>query len=160
MANIKVGYGQVEPNHLSAQRNGRIYAQAEAESGITVLENGSFVKFNPADGLVYMDGTGLGDWELVYNEVKLYDPTHSTKDFAQKATDGDIVPRRFGMSVGDIFTTNNIDITLGSTEGFGVDVTAGILTCTGLAWADEEYAVVKETTMPDGSVAVKVRKVQ
>ena len=28
MANMKrIGYGQVEPNHLSAQRNGQIYAQ-------------------------------------------------------------------------------------------------------------------------------------
>ena len=28
MATIKrVGFGQVEPNHLSAQRNGQVYAQ-------------------------------------------------------------------------------------------------------------------------------------
>ena len=24
---VEMGYGQVEPNHLSAQRNGQIYAQ-------------------------------------------------------------------------------------------------------------------------------------
>ena len=27
----RIGYGQVEPNHLSAQRNGQIYAQLPAK---------------------------------------------------------------------------------------------------------------------------------
>ena len=34
------GYGQVEPNHLSAQRTGQIYAQLPAAADIDVLENG------------------------------------------------------------------------------------------------------------------------
>ena len=34
------GYGQVEPNHLSAQRTAQIYAQLPAAADITVLENG------------------------------------------------------------------------------------------------------------------------
>ena len=34
----KNGYGQVEPNHLSAQRTAQIYAQLPAKSEIAVLE--------------------------------------------------------------------------------------------------------------------------
>ena len=40
------GYGQVEPNHLSAQRTGQIYAQLPAEASIEQLENGQFVKYD------------------------------------------------------------------------------------------------------------------
>ena len=37
---VEYGYGQVEPNHLSAQRTGQIYAQLPAAADIDVLENG------------------------------------------------------------------------------------------------------------------------
>ena len=117
------GYGQVEPNHLSAQHNGQIYAQLPAQttstSGegssatttttrITQLENGQFLKYNYANGEA---GTaGDIEWMLVYNEEKLYDERYQNhKDFAMKATDmtdGIIYPRLFKTHVGDIFTTN------------------------------------------------------
>ena len=67
---VEMGYGQVEPNHLSAQRNGQIYAQLPADSSIEVLEQGQFVKYDYAAGLVNF--TGAGEWMLVYNEIKLY----------------------------------------------------------------------------------------
>ena len=41
---VKLGYGQIEANHLSARRNGKIYAQLPADKTINVLENGQFVK--------------------------------------------------------------------------------------------------------------------
>ncbi len=66
----EVGYGQVEPNHLSAQRTGQIYAQLPADPAITMLEQGQFVKYDYAAGLVNF--TGPGEWMLVYNEIKLY----------------------------------------------------------------------------------------
>ena len=69
-AYVEVGYGQVEPNHLSAQRNGQIYAQLPADPAIAVLEQGQFVKYDYAAGLVNF--TGKGEWMLVYNEIKLY----------------------------------------------------------------------------------------
>ena len=103
----KVGYGQVEPNHLSAQRTGQIYAQLAAKSDIAVLENGQFVKYDYAKSEVNF--TGDGEWMLVFNEVKLYDGwRESYKDFALKKTDavdGVIVPRVFKTNVGDIMTT-------------------------------------------------------
>lgn len=67
---VEYGYGQVEPNHLSAQRNGQIYAQLPADKTINVLEQGQFVKYDYAKGVV--DFTGEGEWMLVFNEIKLY----------------------------------------------------------------------------------------
>ena len=67
---VEMGYGQVEPNHLSAQRNAQIYAQLPAAADIEVLEQGQFVKYDYANGVVNF--TGAGEWMLVYNEIKLY----------------------------------------------------------------------------------------
>ncbi len=69
-AYVEVGYGQVEPNHLSAQRTAQIYAQLPADPAINILEQGQFVKYDYAAGLVNF--TGAGEWMLVYNETKLY----------------------------------------------------------------------------------------
>ena len=124
MATIsRIGFGQVEPNHLSAQRTAQIYAQLPAKSDITILENGQFVKYDYAAGVC--DFTGEGEWMLVYNEVKLYDDfwRETYKDFAlikDHYTPGDeeithdglgpfpgqMTPRVFKTNVGDIFTTN------------------------------------------------------
>ena len=67
---VEMGFGQVEPNHLSAQRTAQIYAQLPAAADIEVLEQGQFVKYDYAAGLVNF--TGAGEWMLVYNEIKLY----------------------------------------------------------------------------------------
>ena len=82
---VKYGYGQVEPNHLSAQRTAQIYAQLPAAASINVLENGQFVKYNYKDGVV--DYVGAGEWMLVFNEVKVYRDHESDCDFAMKKED-------------------------------------------------------------------------
>lgn len=72
---VEFGYGQVEPNHLSAQRTGQIYAQLPADPSINILEQGQFVKYDYAaggHGVGLVDFTGAGEWMLVYNEIKLY----------------------------------------------------------------------------------------
>ena len=78
------GYGQVEPNHLSAQRTGQIYAQLPAAADIDVLENGQFVKYDYAKHEVNF--TGAGEWMLVYNPVKLYRDYLGYDDFAMIKT--------------------------------------------------------------------------
>lgn len=154
----RIGYGQVEPNHLSAPRDGRVYAQLPAAEDITILENGMFVKYDYAAGEVNFDGDGA--WMLVYNEEKLYDERHQMhRDWAQKVEDsydGKIYPRVFGLVAGDIFTTNmfanGTTLSKGATVAPGVD---GIL-----AAADEGdllFKVVKEYTLPDGQPAVKLQ---
>ena len=140
----RVGYGQVEPNHLSAQRTGQIYAQLPAKNDINLLENGQFVKYNYADGVV--DFEGEGEWMLVLNEVKLYDAPwrESYKDFAMIKDNytpgsdsithdglgpfkGQMVPRLFKTNIGDIFTTNCLEKanTSGKAEVTLTDLTVG-----------------------------------
>lgn len=79
-AYVTRGYGQVEPNHLSAQRTGQIYAQLPAAAEIDVLENGQFVKYDYANMAVNF--TGAGEWMLVFNEVKIYRDHEVDNDFA------------------------------------------------------------------------------
>ena len=77
---VEWGYGQVEPNHLSAQRTSQVYAQLPADPDISVLEQGQFVKYDYASGLVNF--TGVGEWMLVYNEIKLYREHQDDCEFA------------------------------------------------------------------------------
>ena len=111
----RIGYGQVERQHMAAPHNGQIYAQLPAlnanGTSIAQLENGQFLKYDYANGKA---GIGTADdgkeWFLVYNEEKLYDERYQNhKDFAMKAadmSDGVIYPRLLRTFVGDIFTTN------------------------------------------------------
>ena len=79
-AYVGMGYGQVEPNHLSAQRTGQIYAQLPTASDIEILENGQFVKYDYANNQVNF--TGAGEWMLVLNEIKLYRDFQKDCEFA------------------------------------------------------------------------------
>lgn len=156
----RIGYGQVEPNHLSAQRNGQIYAQLPLAESL-VLENGMFAKYDMAAGNVNVSGTG--EWMLVYNEVKVYDVRESVKDFVIK---GSTYPRLLKTNVGDIFTTNTFaideesgemaDLELGATlvPGSNGYLVAG-------STGDMIWKVVKAPfTMPDGQPAVKVQRIK
>lgn len=77
---VEYGYAQVEPNHLSAQRTGQIYAQLPAAADIDVLENGQFVKYDYEKGVVNFEGAG--EWMLVFNEIKLYRDGQDDCEFA------------------------------------------------------------------------------
>ena len=74
------GYGQVEPNHLSAQASKEVYAQLPAQKDIEILENGQFVKYDYLNEVV--DFTGKGEWMLVFNEIKLYRDHQDDCEFA------------------------------------------------------------------------------
>ena len=50
------GYGQVEPNHLSAQATKEVYAQLPAQKDIEILENGQFAKYDYLNKVVDFDG--------------------------------------------------------------------------------------------------------
>ena len=163
---VKEGFGQLEPNHLSAQRNGQIYAQLPCASSIEKLENAQFVKYDYAKGEV--DFTGAGEWMLVYNEVKLYDPRHSYKDFAlqkKNCVGGVMVPRVMKTMVGDIFTTNLVDngskgAALAVKDKLTVAESTGILTYDASPEAtDMVWQVVKVYTMADGQPAVKIQRI-
>lgn len=153
------GYGYVEPNHLSAPRNGQVYAQLPAAESIEVLQNGMFVKYDYAAG--ECNFTGDGPWMMVFNEEKLYDERHQMhKDFAMTKADaynGVMTPRVFAMVPGDIFTTNMVDeaeYSVGDMLKVGTD---GILEAGEAPEGEHSFKVVKETTMPDLQPAVKVQ---
>ena len=156
----KDGFGQVEPNHLSAPRDGGVYAQLPADEEIEILENGMFVKYDYANDKC--DFTGDGAWMLVFNEEKLYDERYQMhKHYAMQVKDfydGKMYPRVFRISVGDIFTTNmfaeDTELTKGDKVAPGAD---GILAAAGDDAEGVVFQVVKETTMPDGQPAVKLQ---
>ena len=226
---VEYGYGQVEPNHLSAQRTSQVYAQLPAAADINVLEQGQFVKYDYANGVVNFEGAG--EWMLVYNEIKLYREHQMDCEFAMikdnyqariyspfGSQEGDrqsryyngkdasgndsitlgektykfddvtasadmyelhynedpfhiegpykearmpegttMVPRVFKTNVGDIFTTNTINVaepTLGMTLKVGA---TGILE----EGSDDKmtWQVVKVYTMPDGQKGVKIMRI-
>ena len=175
------GYGQVEPNHLSGIVTGQIYAQlpAHVKSGedsadsITQLEQGQFAKYDYAAGEVNF--TGEGEFMLVYNEEKLYDERKQHhKDFVYKVedfTDKQLYPRLIRTYVGDIMTTNTIEVpnTSDSAEvgtaslavGDYLTISAtGFLTKANAAGDGITWKVVKEYTMPDGQPGVKIQRIQ
>ena len=174
MATIKrVGFGQVEPNHLSAQRNGQVYASLPCNKDIAVLENGQFVKYDYANNEVNF--TGEGEWMLVMNEVKLYDDfwRESYKDFAlvkDNYNNGVMAPRVLKTMPGDIYTTNCLEkgntsgkATVEGTEeievGTELKINAqGFLSTAGTS--DLVFQVVKVYTMPDGQQGVKVMRIK
>ena len=215
----RIGFGQVEPNHLSAQRTAQIYAQLPAKNDIDILENGQFVKYDYENHQVNF--TGRGEWMLVFNEIKLYDERKQNyKDFALQrknfTTDkysftiqnvknipgvspavgsnntvsnvlvehdglsfpGQMVPRVFKTNIGDIMTTNTINVASKSdTYNTAVenaesleDLQVGdvlIVGATGYlkkAVGSEEdtemqWVIAEITTMPDGQKAVKSQRI-
>ena len=215
----RIGFGQVEPNHLSAQRTAQIYAQLPAKDDIDILENGQFVKYDYKNHQVNF--TGKGEWMLVFNEIKLYDERKQNyKDFALQrknfTTDkysftiqnvknipgvspavgsnntvsnvlvehdglsfpGQMVPRVFKTNIGDIMTTNTINVASKSdTYNTAVENAEGledlqvgdvlIVGATGYlkkATGSEEdtemqWVIAEITTMPDGQKAVKIQRI-
>lgn len=164
MAKIeRIGYGQVEPNHLSAQRTAQIYAQLPCEDSIELLENGQFVKYDYANKEVNL--TGNGEWMLVFNEIKLYDDRKQMyRDFAMKkeeCVNGEIVPRVFKTNIGDIYTTNMVDSDADIAEGDLLKVgDDGILTAGGSLDDDMCWEVAMVYTLADGQPAIKIMRVK
>ena len=157
----RIGFGQVEPNHLSAQRTAQIYAQLPAKSDIDILENGQYVKYDYAAGVV--DFTGAGEWMMVFNEVKLYDDAwrETYKDFAMRKENytegsdtithngvgplkGQMVPRVIKTNIGDKLVPN--------AQGFLEKKATPAAT-------DMVWQVVKIYTLADGQDAVKVMRI-
>lgn len=114
MANFKrVGFGQVEPNQLSAQKTGQIYASLPLDSTVQTLQNGEFMYYSYADGKVTAEPTVVGQEPmLVFNEVKMYEPQYQTsyKNFAM-------------IRVGDNYVTSDLSLARCSEEMQGIAAT-------------------------------------
>lgn len=173
---VEYGYGQVEPNHLSAQRTAQIYAQLPADSKIDVLEQGQFVKYDYASGLVNF--TGKGEWMLVYNETKLYREHQIDCEFAMRkddyqariyspfgygvdkdgnpTADGDEAFDRQSRYYNGVDSDGNDSITVGSKTYKYDDVTAGP-DMYEIHYNEDPFHIVgpyKEKKMPEGTTMV------
>lgn len=89
------GFGQVEPNQLSAQKTGQIYASLPLNKDVQVLQNGEFMYYDYATNQVTAEGQG--EPMLVFNEIKLYEPFYreTYKNFAM-------------IRMGDNYVTTNV----------------------------------------------------
>ena len=146
---VKRGFGQVEPNHLSARFTGEIYAQMPATKEINVLEQGQFVKYDYANRAVNF--TGPGEWMLVYNEIKLYREWETDEDFA-------LIKRDYNAYVYSPLGQNTDgslaekDLTKVYTqEKYPVDVDMGRLP---VGYTYEREVMEDYNLMPDGAVMV------
>ena len=212
MAFTRVGYGQVEPNQLSAQKTGQIYASLPLDDKVKVLQNGEFMYYDYASGKVTADPKNAkapGEPMLVFNEIKLYEPFWRTsyKDFAmirvgdnyvtsklatEKYGSGSsntgatitpahteygyrmngIAPRLFKTNIGDIYTTNMVDLGNNDKEYAVGDFLAPkknaesntlVLTKVESGAADTEamlWVVAQVYTMPDGQDGLKIQRVR
>lgn len=212
MAFTRVGYGQVEPNQLSAQKTGQIYASLPLDDKVKVLQNGEFMYYDYASGKVTADPKNTkapGEPMLVFNEIKLYEPFWRTsyKDFAmirvgdnyvtsklatEKYGSGSsntgatitpahteygyrmngIAPRLFKTNIGDIYTTNMVD--LGNNDKVyavgdflapkkNAESNTLVLTKVESSAADTEamlWVVAQVYTMPDGQDGLKIQRVR
>lgn len=104
----RIGYGQVEPNQLSAQKTGQIYASLKLDPEVDVLQNGEFMFYSYVDNMVTAQPTVEGQEPmLVFNEIKIYEDYLMLKDFAM-------------IRVGDNYVTNRPaigNITSANTDG-------------------------------------------
>lgn len=180
MANARFyqnGYGQFEPQNCAFMRDGRIEAQCKIGPAFATdlpLENGMLVAVDKVNGEVDLaDTTEVRPIGIVYTAEKIYDQFNpGLKNFKNDGADG-FYPRVGYLSVGDKFTTNCIaaDTTVyadesaltsalnavASTPMYGTYTTdlGAIAVSTAAPTAGPVLSVVKKTTMPDGSSAVK-----
>ena len=112
----RIGWGQVEPNQLSAQKTGQIYASLPLSKDVNVLQNGEFMYYDYKTSTVTADG--IGEPMLVFNEIKIYEDLLMAKDFAMIRV-GDNYVTNAG-AVGRITSANTNGVTYGGgslTEG-------------------------------------------
>lgn len=162
---VEFGYGQVEPNHLSAQRTAQVYAQLPANKDIKVLEQGQFVKYDYAaneNGIGEVNFTGAGEWMLVYNEIKLYREEQWDCEFALRADDYQAriyspydyenVEKEYKTKwLNGVDADGNESITLNGVEYKFDDVTADTRDYYEMDWTNDPFVklgVYKEKRMP------------
>lgn len=172
----KVGYGQVEPNRLTAQKTREVYSQLPAADSITTIENGMFLAYDEVKGQVTLPSADGASADLVMNEIILSDENYQAdSDFVMKAHAATAnqaamaaYPRVYAMHVGDTFTSNVVKTAIKDTapaagDKFIVEATSGYLIPIGTvteANAAMIFEAVKPVAgktdkLPDGQMAVK-----
>lgn len=174
----RVGYGQVEPNQLSAQKTGQIYASLPLDEKVQVLQNGEFMYYSYADNKVTAEPTVDGQEPmLVFNEIKLYEPFWRTsyKDFAMiKVGDNYVTSKLATDEYGDGALTQGATIDPAHStwqagyrmEGIAPrlfktnigDIMTTNMVETGVEYAEKDILKLKKVTAADGTVTLVLSK--
>lgn len=167
-------YGQFEPNNCSFMRTGRVEAQCKPASDFTTslpLENGMLVAVDKVTNTIELCAvTEARPIGIVYSAEKIYDSdAPGLKNFKMTDDDG-FYPRVGYLLAGDTFTTNTIAAgytdapaleaaiaAMVTTPLYGAYTTdlGAILVSTSAPTVGPVLKVVKKTTMPDGTNALK-----
>lgn len=155
------------------------------EAANEVIQNGMFLTYNPAGNietnlkkgtmeLPEVGGSALTG--LVMNEIKLYHDSQGNKDFAlttnkhtllsgvnqspyrdaAEVAHNTVVPRVFFLEVGDVYTTNLVDVAEPALGDILTPGAEGILVADSASAGALQLQVVQLTTLPDGQKAVKL----
>ena len=172
------GYGQVELNNVAFRRDGRIEAQCALDTtafdSTTPCENGMILRVKKAEHkITFADASAANQlYALNYSAEHMYDErTPGLKNFYLKsaAMGEDFYPRVGYLSVGDLWTTNCIDLgayanaeavasALASGEVYAAVGTAGAAVIQAAAPSvGPVLQVIKKTTMPDGQDAFQLQ---
>ena len=174
----RVGYGQVEPNQLSAQKTGQIYASLPLDEKVQVLQNGEFMYYSYVDNKVTAEPTVEGQEPmLVFNEIKLYEPFWRTsyKDFAMiRLGDNYVTSKLATDEYGDGALTQGATIDPAHStwqagyrmEGIAPrlfktnigDIMTTNMVETGVEYAEKDILKLKKVTAADGTVTLVLSK--
>lgn len=172
---VRDGYGQLELNQVMFPRTGAVEAQCEFVTAFTAsapAEVGMILEINVAARTVALPAvTPVGPFAINYSTEQLYDQFHQgLKNFYQIA--GQTLPRLGYLTTGEKFTTSTIaydsdEFTLesdlkaavaaaGTTKLYGAISQLGDIKVTLVKpTVGPVLQVIKASTMPDGSYAVK-----
>lgn len=115
----KIGYAQLEPNKIAAQRTKEIFDMLPLDDGVALCEQGMVLVYDEAEGKVRKpDPTNdvNKNFGLVYNEIVLEDERkQADTDYAMLNVPESkfqakiqAFPRLLSFTKGDTFTTNAI----------------------------------------------------
>lgn len=175
------GFGQFEPNHFTAPRDGRVEAQCALNSAVFTstapCENGMIVAVDKANKEIKLYSSGstlpLG---IVYSTEQLYDERHPGLKYYNSNIDG-FYPRVGYPAFADTFTTNTLSYDATTWATLTAFKTAMAAYTTTPVYAEPHtdgswklstsapstpvYAkVVEVSTMPDGQYALKLQVIK
>ena len=169
------GYGQIELNNVAFRRDGRIEAQCAPDTtdfATAKVENGMLLAVDNVTRTVKFATDASLPIALTYTAEHIYDErTPGLKNFALNGKN-DFLPRLGYLAVGDKFTENCICYStaefandsavdsalaaIATTPLFGgISEIGAIALSTTAPTVGPVLKVVKDTTMPDGTLGVK-----
>ena len=112
MAFTRIGYGQVEPNQLSAQKTGQIYASLPLDTAVDVLQNGEFMYYDYQTGKVSATDSTEPFWRTSYKDFAMIrvnhtDPTTGTVTKGENYVTSDLATQRYGDGADNVGVAAN-----------------------------------------------------